>query len=65
MTATDALIATTSNGADLMGLPALGRIVEGAQADLLIVDGDPTADIEMAADVSNHRVVVKAGTAVA
>ncbi len=64
MTAADTLVATTSNGADLMGLPELGRIAEGAQADLLIVDGDPVADIEMAADTANHRRVVKAGQAV-
>jgi imidazolonepropionase-like amidohydrolase len=31
--------------ADLIGRPDLGRIVVGATADLLVVDGDPLADI--------------------
>lgn len=61
MTATDSLIASTANGADLMGLADIGRIAEGAKADLLIVEGDPTADIEMAADKAHHRMVVKNG----
>lgn len=61
MTPTDALKATTYNGSELMGLEELGRIREGAQADMLIVDGDPTTDIEMVADRINHRMVVKAG----
>ena len=61
---TEALIAGTSNAADLMGLPDRGTIAEGLAADLLIVEGDPTRDIRMAADVANHVAVYKDGIAV-
>ena len=60
----DALRAGTRNGADLMGLNDRGRIAEGAVADLLVVDGDPTTEIEAAADRSRHRRVTKAGVVV-
>lgn len=57
----EALTAATANGADLMGLPGIGRIEAGKQADLLLVEGDPTKDIRMAADKAHHRAVYKAG----
>lgn len=46
MTATEALTALTSAGADALGLPNKGRLVEGADADLVAVDGDPRLDSE-------------------
>ena len=58
---TDSLIISTRNGADLMRLEDQGTIAEGMAADLLIVDGDPTRDIKMAAQIANHRMVVKGG----
>ncbi len=61
----EALVAATANGADLMGLDHIGRIETGKQADLLLVEGDPTQDIRMAADKANHRAVYKAGAPVA
>ena len=60
----EALRAGTSNAADLMGLDDRGRIVEGAAADLLLVDGDPSRDISAAADRGCHRRVVKNGKVV-
>ena len=60
----DALRAGTRNAADLMRLDDRGRIAEGAAADLLVVDGDPSQDIAAAADRERHREVVKDGTAV-
>jgi len=57
----DALKAGTSAAADLIGLADEGRVREGAAADFLIVDGDPTADIRMAARRQHHRLVVKRG----
>ena len=61
LTNLEALRAGTSNAADLMGLDDRGRIVEGAAADLLVVDGDPSLDIAAAADRGRHRQVVKNG----
>ncbi len=41
----DAIRAATSNAAEFFGLADRGRIAPGLRADLLLVDGDPTADI--------------------
>ncbi|MDF1794378.1 MAG: amidohydrolase family protein [Thalassobaculaceae bacterium] len=60
----DAIVISTRNGADLMRLSDRGTIVEGKAADLLIVDGDPLADITMISRRENHRMVVKNGVAV-
>ena len=60
----DALRAGTRNGADLMGLKDRGRIAEGAVADLLVVDGNPSEDIAAAADRRRHVRVVKGGVVV-
>ena len=60
----DALRAGTRNAADLMRLHDCGRIAEGAAADLLVVDGDPSQDIVAAADRKRHRRVVKNGATV-
>lgn len=57
----DALISATANAADLLDLPQLGRMAPGAAADLLLVTGDPSRDIKMAARRENHRAVFKAG----
>ena len=64
MTNLGALIASTVNAADLMGLPEQGRIEDGMQADLLIVSGNPLSDINRVADRANHLSVVKGGVAV-
>lgn len=58
---TDAIIISTRNAADLLSLDDRGVIAAGKKADLLVVDGDPTRDIAMAANSSNHRLVVKDG----
>jgi imidazolonepropionase-like amidohydrolase len=57
----DAIVFSTRNGIDLMGLENRGTVAEGMHADLLIVDGDPLADIERVADRANHRMVIKNG----
>jgi imidazolonepropionase-like amidohydrolase len=61
----DALIAATTNAADLNRLPDHGRIFEGAAADLLIVEGNPFVNIGAAAEKANHRAVIKGGELVA
>lgn len=45
LTPVDALVAATSAPARAFGLKDRGRIVAGARADMLLVDGDPTHDI--------------------
>ncbi len=57
----DALKAGTSVAAELLDLPDRGRIREGAAADLLVVAGDPVADIGCAARRKNHRGIYRAG----
>ncbi|MEQ9811478.1 MAG: amidohydrolase family protein [Azospirillaceae bacterium] len=57
----DAVIAATQNAADLFGMADRGRLAEGAHADLLVVSGDPLADIARVADKDNHLMVVKNG----
>lgn len=64
VTPLDALVAGTSRAAELIGWEDRGAIVEGHQADLLIVNGDPVADISAASEPANHRLVVKGGQAV-
>lgn len=40
----------------------LGRVEEGAIADLLLLDGDPLADLDLIADPEqNFKVIVKDG----
>lgn len=42
----EALVAATRHGAEAMGLPdAIGTVAVGKQADLLVLDADPLADI--------------------
>jgi imidazolonepropionase-like amidohydrolase len=41
----------------------LGVVQEGAYADLLLVDGDPTVNLDIIADPQkNFRVIMKDGT---
>jgi imidazolonepropionase-like amidohydrolase len=62
-------MATATNG-ELLGLSGLrnpypgrlGVVEEGALADLLLVDGDPLADIALIADPQkNFRIIMKDG----
>jgi imidazolonepropionase-like amidohydrolase len=55
----EALRAATANAAELLDQRGLGQIVPGANADFVIVDGDPLRDIEV---VQRPVLVIKAGT---
>jgi imidazolonepropionase-like amidohydrolase len=60
--AADIVRSATSVNADLLGRPDLGRVVPGATADLIVVDGDPLADIGVLAALPDTlRLVVTAG----
>lgn len=61
MSPTDALVAATLRGAELMRLPDRGVLAEGHAADLLLVRGNPAEDIACAADPANHLAVWKDG----
>jgi imidazolonepropionase-like amidohydrolase len=53
-----ALAAATSLAADHLGVAGLGRVAPGATADLLLVDGDPLADLSA---LSRVRLVTRDG----
>ncbi|MGB0625346.1 MAG: amidohydrolase family protein [Alphaproteobacteria bacterium] len=58
----EAIQAATQAGGELMGEPGrLGVIAEGAFADLLLVDGDPVADIALLQDRERFLAVMKDG----
>lgn len=61
MSQVDVLRISTFNGADLMGLKNHGLIAADCAADILVVKGDPSLDIEMVANTQNHKMVIKAG----
>jgi imidazolonepropionase-like amidohydrolase len=55
----------THNGADLMGRAhELGSVREGYLADLLVVDGDPLADIAVLQDQARLLAIMKGGSLV-
>ena len=54
--------ATATNAALLMEKGTLGAIAEGARADLLVVEGDPLADLGVLMDPQRHlKFIMKDG----
>jgi len=63
MTPEQALAAATTNGAALLGMEkSLGAVLPGYYADIVAVDGDPLADINVV--INNVRWVMKGGAVV-
>jgi len=61
-TATEALVAVTMRGGEIMGLEhELGRIEPRYLADLLLVRGDPTRDVTLLQDKQNLLAIMKDG----
>lgn len=60
-TPTATLVAATKLGGELMGRERLGQVKSGYLADLLLVDGDPTADIRLLQDPQKLLIVMKDG----
>jgi imidazolonepropionase-like amidohydrolase len=59
----DIVRSATSVNADLLGRPDLGRVVVGAIADLIVVEGDPLEDVGvLATPAETLRLVMTAGT---
>lgn len=62
----EAILAATGSAAELCGLgDQTGTVVPGKVADLLLIDGDPLADITLLQDRARIRAVLKAGELVA
>jgi imidazolonepropionase-like amidohydrolase len=59
-TTAETLVAATRQGGELMDMD-LGQVKAGMLADLLLVDGDPLADITILQDKSKIPVVMKDG----
>ena len=58
----ETLVAATRLGGEIMGKPGeLGVVKAGALADLLLVDGDPLADITILQDRTALRMIMKDG----
>jgi len=65
MTSAQALLSTTRMAAELLGvLDSLGTIETGKLADVVLVDGDPLADITVLQDLSKISLVLKGGSIV-
>jgi imidazolonepropionase-like amidohydrolase len=60
-TPTESLVAGTKLGGELMGREPLGQIKSGYLADLLLVDGDPAADIRLLQDQDKLLMIMKDG----
>jgi imidazolonepropionase-like amidohydrolase len=59
-TPNEALVCATRHGAALMGIEA-GEVREGFLADLLLVDGDPVADVRILQDKARLVAILKGG----
>ena len=58
----EALVCATRYGAELMGMgDEAGQVREGFLADLLLVDGDPVADVSLLQDKERLVVILKGG----
>jgi imidazolonepropionase-like amidohydrolase len=61
-TPTEALVAATKLGGEIMGMGnELGQIKPGYLADLLLVKGDPTKDVALLQDRNNLLAIMKDG----
>lgn len=63
MTPLQAIETATANGPDTLGpqAPNAGQLIEGMDADVICVSGDPSTDVSVLADTSNVTHVFKGG----
>jgi imidazolonepropionase-like amidohydrolase len=65
LTPMDAIVAATKIGAEVLDMAdEIGTIREGKLADLLVIDGDPAADITLLQDLTRIKKVIKGGRVV-
>jgi imidazolonepropionase-like amidohydrolase len=61
----DAIVSATRTNAALFNMEdCIGTVEEGKDADVILVSGDPLADIGVLVDARNIPIVVKAGAVV-
>lgn len=61
MSPMDVIVASTSRAAECIERPDLGALAPGRTADILVLDGDPLADITLLQDRARLHLVMKAG----
>jgi imidazolonepropionase-like amidohydrolase len=62
MTPMEALVSATKHGGEIMMMAdELGQLKEGFLADILLVDGDPLADLSILADRNKLLAIMKDG----
>ncbi len=63
-TPAELIASATATAADLFQMTGdIGEVIEGARADLIVVEGDPLADIEVLRNPDRHlKLVMKDGT---
>ena len=61
----EGIAAATHGSARALGLPDVGTVTAGAVADLLVLDGDPVADIRVLCRPEHISMVIQAGEVVA
>jgi len=62
MSPMEAIVSATKLGGEIMGQPeSLGLVKDGYLADLLVVDGDPIADITVLQNHNKLKVIMKDG----
>lgn len=64
LSALEGIVAATQGSARALGLPDVGTVTPGAAADLLVVDGDPLADVRVLNDPGRIWLVLKDGQVV-
>jgi imidazolonepropionase-like amidohydrolase len=63
MSPMQALVAATSQAAECIGLKSVGMLEAGRYADVLVVDGDPLANIRILEERARLKLVMKGGRA--
>jgi imidazolonepropionase-like amidohydrolase len=61
MSPMEVIVASTSRAAECIGRPRLGSLEEGKVADVLVVEGDPLADLTVLERRAGLRMVMKGG----
>jgi imidazolonepropionase-like amidohydrolase len=65
LSALEGISAATQGSASAVGLPDVGTVTSGAIADLLVIDGDPVADVGVLREPERISMVIQGGNVVA